>query len=249
MPVLPKAIIIGLIVMLIILGTLIKYFKCYNLISGYNTASREEKAAIDIVAVSKVVGNLLYVIALIMLVAFAFGLYGNNMGLIVTMLLLLPTITVGLIIVGKRSRVKVEAGDKKVVYYIPVIFLLVITVMVGSMLFIGSREPKIVIDNNYITVQRMYSTKIAREEVLSVELRETMPKVLNKENGFDLGNILRGRFKLEGFGSTMIYVHKDKSPFIFIKTQNSVVIINSRNKDMTEELYNKLRSELANKNK
>lgn len=46
-----------------VLGVLIKYFKWYWLISGYNTMSKERKKQVDIEALGKFMGNCLFLIA------------------------------------------------------------------------------------------------------------------------------------------------------------------------------------------
>lgn len=61
-------ILIAIITLFIVLGILIKYFKQYWLISGYNTSTPEEKKKIDIERVGRTVGNLLFVIAGIVMV-------------------------------------------------------------------------------------------------------------------------------------------------------------------------------------
>ncbi|MFH1239852.1 MAG: DUF3784 domain-containing protein [Candidatus Diapherotrites archaeon] len=45
------------------LGILIKHFKCYELIAGYNTEPREKQKKYDIVGLSRLVGNSLFVMA------------------------------------------------------------------------------------------------------------------------------------------------------------------------------------------
>ncbi|MFU0827925.1 MAG: hypothetical protein ACFWTJ_10435 [Lachnoclostridium sp.] len=53
----------SIILIFIVFGILIKYKKCYWLISGYNTSSKEKKKNIDIAGLSKFTGNFCFIIA------------------------------------------------------------------------------------------------------------------------------------------------------------------------------------------
>lgn len=48
---------IGIAILFIILGILIKYGKMYFLIAGYNTASKEEKEKVDVKGIATVFRN------------------------------------------------------------------------------------------------------------------------------------------------------------------------------------------------
>ena len=50
----------------VFLGIAISRYKCYWLIAGYNTASKEEKARIDIENVAKHMSRMCYLIAFIL---------------------------------------------------------------------------------------------------------------------------------------------------------------------------------------
>lgn len=62
----------------IVLGILIRFFKWSWLILGYNTASKEEKAKYDRTALCNFVGNLLFTLAVIMIL----GAFGESFHLI-----------------------------------------------------------------------------------------------------------------------------------------------------------------------
>lgn len=60
---------IYMVLLLILLGYLIKYKQWSWLIAGYNTSSRKEKAKYDTVALCSGVGNFLFILAGILLIA------------------------------------------------------------------------------------------------------------------------------------------------------------------------------------
>jgi hypothetical protein len=55
---------IGIAILFIILGILIKYGKMYFLIAGYNTMSKEEKEKIDIKGIATIFRNVMFGMAL-----------------------------------------------------------------------------------------------------------------------------------------------------------------------------------------
>lgn len=57
-----------------ILGLAIHKFKCYWLISGYNTASKEEKQSVDIKSISKILANSLYFSSAICIISYLINL-------------------------------------------------------------------------------------------------------------------------------------------------------------------------------
>jgi len=58
-----------------ITGVLIKYFKYYTLIAGYNTASPEDQAKYDVKKLSEILGNGLFLVALLLM---AGGIFQYN---------------------------------------------------------------------------------------------------------------------------------------------------------------------------
>lgn len=61
---------IGIPIIFIILGILIKYGKMYFLIAGYNTMSKAEKEKVDIKAIATVFRNAMFAMATIMLLGY-----------------------------------------------------------------------------------------------------------------------------------------------------------------------------------
>jgi len=59
---------IGIAILFIVLGILIKYGKMYFLIAGYNTMSKEEQAKVDVAGVATVFRNAMFGMALLMII-------------------------------------------------------------------------------------------------------------------------------------------------------------------------------------
>ncbi len=61
---------IGIAILFVILGILIKYGKMYFLIAGYNTLSKAERAKVDIKGIATVFRNAMFGMALIMIIGY-----------------------------------------------------------------------------------------------------------------------------------------------------------------------------------
>lgn len=59
---------IGIAILFIVLGILIKYGKMYFLIAGYNTMSKEEKEKYDIEGIASVFRNIMFGMAFIIII-------------------------------------------------------------------------------------------------------------------------------------------------------------------------------------
>ena len=62
----------------IVLGVLIKHGKFYNLIAGYNTMSKEEKAKYNIVKIATLFRNVMFYMAIITILGYLLSKYCEN---------------------------------------------------------------------------------------------------------------------------------------------------------------------------
>ena len=65
---------LGFALIFTILGLAIHKFKCYWLISGYNTASKEEKKSVDIKSLSKILAKSLYFSSILCIISYLINL-------------------------------------------------------------------------------------------------------------------------------------------------------------------------------
>ncbi|MGI6711900.1 MAG: DUF3784 domain-containing protein [Bacillota bacterium] len=66
------------ILLLVGLGIMVKYYKAYWLISGYNTMSKEKKDKVDIEELAKFTGNACFVMGALMLLATVMIMIGQE---------------------------------------------------------------------------------------------------------------------------------------------------------------------------
>jgi hypothetical protein len=134
--------------------------------------------------------------------------------------------------------------DRKLAVLISSIMTVVITVGVIIFLVIlfnsTNKETETVLSDTSFEVKGMYGAVYPYKEILSVELKDTIPEITMKTNGAAIGAAKKGYFTVEGLGKCKLFLLSKEGPYVFIKTKDSYVIINYSDKNKTEALYNDL---------
>ena len=238
----------GVTLLLVFFGIAIKYFKWYFLISGYNTMSKNHKENVDIKGLGELMGNFLFLIAAIIGISGYLQILGYKNISLIMMLLIIPLIIILLIKAQKYDHNNKNAKYRKVKYTVAIGIILLTLVIVSGFLIVGIIEPNVEISSDKIMISGLYKRTIEVSNIKEITLEDTIPRVLNKTNGFDFGYTLRGNFELEGVGITSIYIQENQSPYIVIETDKRLIIINYKDPERTRSLYNEVKdiSLLAN---
>ncbi|WP_394231685.1 PH domain-containing protein [Niallia oryzisoli] len=77
------------------------------------------------------------------------------------------------------------------------------------------------------------------KDIQEVELLAEMPEVTIKSNGFATGTIAKGIFRVNEYGSSLLFIQK-QPPYLYIKVKNQPIFINGESPDETREWYNKV---------
>lgn len=237
-------------VIFLALGIIIKYLKCYFLIAGYNTMTKEEQSRVDIEKTANIMGNAFFIIALFQGIAILFSLFNKDfIAIIISLFSIFIVILVTIIISQKYDGNAIKKDgtlnkSNKITIIVISIFMILIMLFVYISLFGANKTAQVVIGDNKIIIEGQYGITIPLENILDVSLNEKLPKVINKTNGSDLGSKLKGNFTLEGIGKAKLFLDKKNTPFIFINSKDGLIIINQRDKEETIKLYEKIRLEI-----
>lgn len=235
-------------ILCVVLGIMIKYFKCYWLIAGYNTMPEEKRKNVDIESLGRFIGNYMLLLGLLLAIGGVLLYAGyKTLGIILIVFpqfILTPYV---LIRSQKYDKNLVEADGSmkksaKVMYRIIVGVIAFVFIITLGMILYGAKEPNITVTNEKIKIGGMYASVVYMEDIEDTLLLNTIPEVLKKNDGFDFGNILKGQFTLENIGKGKVYINNGKSPYLYLRLKNGYVIINFRNNEKTQELYNEINS-------
>lgn len=121
-----------------------------------------------------------------------------------------------------------------------------ILLAVGAFIFYlnGSttKDTEIAVSDTSFEVKGMFGGVFEFDKVSSIEMKETIPAISTKINGSGLGEVCKGRFEVEGLGKCSLYILSKTGPFIYVDVDGKYVIINYKEKEKTEKLYNELLS-------
>lgn len=242
-------VIFGLVALLIFsLGLGIKYLKAYWLISGYNTMSQEKKKNVDVEGLGSFVGNFCFVLGAIILLGGLLIAFGKAVIGSIIFALIFPA-SIYAIIKSQQFDGNTKNSDgtmnAKTKIIIGSISLLLIISFIGTgiLMYQGSKPTEYSVANGYLNIQGFYGERINFEDVTDISLKDTMPKVNYKSNGFALGSNKKGYFKLDEVGTAKLFIDDSKPPFIFVKTSSKLYILNYPIEEQTKELYNILMAE------
>ena len=119
----------------------------------------------------------------------------------------------------------------KVVMVLSGVFFVLLTVVAlggsGYMLSWGSQEPSVEVTAERIEIESMYfyNESIQRNQLTAIELREQLPTITLRTNGYALGGTLRGWFATQDMGTVLLYAHADTPPYIYMHTPDHWVIL------------------------
>ena len=136
----------------------------------------------------------------------------------------------------------------KVVKAIMVVFGVLFTLLevgvfiaVGYMFTWGGQEPEVVVSTDQIEIRGMYGEEISRATLSEVDLRDELPTITLRTNGYALGGTLKGWFATQELGRVKLFVHTDAPPYIFMHTPDHWVILGFDDPARTRELFEQLR--------
>lgn len=226
--------------LLLVVGIGIKYFKWYFIISGYNTMSKDKKKNVDVDGLAKLMGNFLFLMSFILFFSGGMNFLAYKLASLISLMMIMP-LTILLIIMAQKYNHNHKKKREKTALIAIISVVFGVFVLVSGFLIVATLNPKVELSDEKIEVSGLYKRDIAIADIKSVSLKETMPGVVSKTNGMDVGYSLRGSFKLEGEdNNSTLFVQQNNPPFIHIRTDDRLYIINFKERERTSELYKKI---------
>ncbi|MGQ1936439.1 hypothetical protein ACT4RV_11105, partial [Ornithobacterium rhinotracheale] len=112
------------------------------------------------------------------------------------------------------------------------------------LLYVGTRNSELEVENDKIKITGIYETEINKSEIQSISLVNQLPE-LNKTEGFITRDIVKGYFKTEKGESVVVLINQeDNLPYILITTKNGQKIYFSSGNKSNLEVYKELKEKL-----
>lgn len=215
-----------------------------DLIAGYNTMTKEQKANVDIQGLSTFMRNVLIVIGLV-IIAGDFLLRLVEFPLIANLLtFIVPFAGIAFLLVKAQKFDHNKPGSKAKMSYI---LLGLVVLFVLGLLYFGTTPAKIEINGESIHITGMYGIELPGGDIQEITMREKLPSIIMRTNGFSFGSSNKGSFKLEEYGQCKLFLQSESGPYlVMIKKNGEKIILNRKNKTETEQVFENIKT-LINK--
>lgn len=240
---------VGVAAVFVLLGWAIKYKGAYWLIAGYNTMSPEKKGKVDTIGLGRFMGNMIFILAAIILAAFVSSHLGLHLAGSLAFVAILP-VTIFIIIKAQKydgntrdPQGRMKTGSKTAIIVV-VLLLVLISLGIGVALYNSGQPAEFSIQGGSLEISGMYGQTIPLDAINNVELLDTMPQITRKNNGLDVAYVRKGRFSLAGQGQAILNVNISKPPFIRLDTDSGLFFINGGTSEQTQELYHDILEQL-----
>ena len=109
------------------------------------------------------------------------------------------------------------------------------------------RERVLVFEDGIKIKDLLCPLSIPNDTIVSISLVDSLPKLIRRTNGTRIGLILKGYFtvknsSLEHSENATLYVRNRNASAIEIRTVKGLVYINQKNDELTQELFNEMKS-------
>lgn len=220
-------------------GAIIKYGQQHWLIAGYNTMPEEKKKNVDIAGLASFLGNWLFALGTLTLVgSLICARWYPSLSPCIP--ILCPAGIIVMVVGAQKYDHNQRRKREKTVLTTVMIFTGLVLIAAAGLMLYGHRSSPVELESDGIVIGGIYSTTIPREEITGIELKEELPEIISKNNGFSSGQIRKGHFTLEELGRGRLYLESNRGPFIYILTGDSHVLINYQDPLRTEALYKTL---------
>lgn len=222
----------------LLIGIGIGKYKCYWLISGYNTASKEDKENMDIESAGKSLAKMSYMVAAINLLG-ALLVFFFHISVIIFVYL-----TIAIVFYFAWQVQKFDHSSSAKAGKIALIIAMVIVIAVNIPIFYASnKSTNVEVSTDSIRIIGTYGRTIPRENISEIKLVDNIPKITMRTNGIGTSKIQKGNFKLEGINKGVLFLEENNGPYIQITTDVYTVFINYKDDSKTLELFNEMDKE------
>lgn len=233
-------------VIVIALGFAVDRLGWHNLISGYNTMSKEKRDRVDIKKVARLVAWMCYGIGVIFLLIALIDLFGWDIPLEPFLIILFVFIVMMLWrmqrydgnIYDESGRLR-PGGKKRL---IPIVIVsVVLLVGVPALLFWFSQPTDVTVTDSTIVIEGSYSREIPFYELDDVTWT-TLPEIARRTSGAESGSRLTGHFRTKAGEDVLLFIDRDVEPVIRLDWSEEPIYINQSSADATRQLYEDIRS-------
>lgn len=222
-----------LIFIFLLFGWAIVNVEAYWLISNFNGRSEDDQKELIENGFPQRVGKLMLAIAAGMAILLPLSFTSFNYSLEIQFGFMIVFLLGGLIYLSKYE----VKSKRKRSYILSSVLAIVIIGFLSVISYLGYQDFEMKINQDSFEITGMYGDVWKYDEIKSLGLLDEMPEVTYKQEGFGLATMAKGKFKVKNFGSSLLFIHKDSSPYLYIELEDKKIFINSKNPEQTKKWY------------
>lgn len=224
------AIHISVILLFLILGWSVRKKEGYWLISGFASRPKEEQEELIGKGYPQKIGSLLIITALGMLILLPLMFTSFKYAMEVQFGFMIIFLMSGMIYLSKYDVPK----KRKRSYIISISLFIVIIGGISALSYFSYQGYDLETKEKTFEITGMYGNEWKYEDIISFELMEKLPEVTVRTNGVGLPTLSKGHFKVKGFGSSLLFIQKGASPYLYIELKDKKIFINDKNPEQTK---------------
>lgn len=233
--------------MMLLFAYLIGVRKMYNLISGINTATAEQKAKMNLPAICRAMGIGFAIIGVVFLSAGGLVLIGIRWAVIAAFVILFAALWIMVIYVQRFDGNNFDETGRPTRRYRLTVFgvsalMTAVLVFVAVLFIVTIKNPTISFSEETMAIRGMYGTNIVKSEITEVALIDQPVSFSAKTNGSAVFGAYKGNFTSRQYGPVLVYAQESSIPWIrILRSDGKTVLISLQNPDETQKLYTELK--------
>ena len=125
--------------------------------------------------------------------------------------------------------------------------IIIVAIIIVFALVAFKKETILVFDNGIKVKDLIYPLWIPNDTIVSINIIDNLPKLIFRTNGAGMGPIQKGYFTIkkndfDHSENATLYIRNRNIKAIEIKTVKGLVYINQKNDELTENLFNEMKS-------
>jgi hypothetical protein len=124
-----------------------------------------------------------------------------------------------------------------------IIILIIVAVFIFGSNYYDSLPTKINMKETQFEINGAYGFSINYSDISAIDTISQMPHIETRTNGFALGKVCKGYFRLTDIGSASLFINFGVSPFVRLVLKNGrVIFFNIKDRQSTIETFEKIKS-------
>ena len=117
--------------------------------------------------------------------------------------------------------------------------------VIGLLCLYGYQSIKIDLKEDKFKISGIYGSSINYIDIEAIDTISKMPRIEMRTNGFALGKVCKGYFKLKDIGSASLFINFNVSPFVqLIQKNGNLTYFNLKDHQSTIEAFEKIKSRI-----